>query len=166
MSGQPARTRPPTIAATNTDSQYACPECPSCGDTHERSEYYSSSEGTATVLRCPGCGRSFQPIDPMTVRTDLFGALARYRNSEYADVMAVALVRYQQGTRELVGLTAECERGLYLATDAGVLRSVAFDKHGIQSADDTLCARTHDAGAWIDKYGGDLLWTHPRYQRW
>jgi hypothetical protein len=77
--------------------------------------------------------------------------------------MARALQRYEQGTRELVGLAQNGRRALYCNTEARTLVSVAFDKHGVYAVEDTLSRNVRDAEAWIDVYGDDLEWVHPRY---
>ncbi len=139
------------------------PLCRHCGDYHPRWEYRERTVRGTARLACPTCGRAFRPVDRTSVYRDLFVALADARRGDHAEKMALALQRYEQGTRELVGLTRGGDRALYCNTEAKTLVSVAFDKHGVSAVDDTLARGVRDAAAWVEAVAPDLAWVHPRY---
>ncbi len=155
-------TQVPTFASPNSQ----LPTCPHCHDVHERREYADQHTEGRLRLRCPTCGRQFRPTDRLTVFYELYDVLSRHRRGTHVDKMVTALLRSEQGTRELVGITAEARRALFLNTESRTLVAVQFDKHGVAEAvDETLGREIRDARSWLLGNERMCLWTHPRYQR-
>jgi uncharacterized C2H2 Zn-finger protein len=152
----------PTFAAPET----RLPTCPRCRDVQEREHYIRGVEDGGSTLVCPTCGRQFRPTDPFSVFRDVYDVLSMHRRGVHVDRMAAALLRYEQGVRELVGITEEASRALFLNTENRTLVAVRFDSHGVSSSiDDTLARGIDDAGSWVTEGRHELLWVHPRYDR-
>lgn len=112
-----------------------------------------------------GAERERTAADRLAVYQDLFGELAVARHAEWADTMAEALLRYEQGERELIGLAADCQHALYLLARPGPIVAVRFDKHGVrEDVDRTLARRVSAPGEWARLHAESLVWTHPRYR--
>ncbi len=150
----------PTSKTTARQGEH--PLCEHCGDYHPRWEYTETVESSLPHLTCPSCGRTFSYWTHLDIHTGLFVTINRYRHGDHAAKIAHTLTRYEQGTRELVALDAECTRALYCNTAAEALVAVEFDKHGVSESGERV-ADVSDARAWIDAYGDDLVWVHPRY---
>lgn len=91
-------------------------------------------------------------------------ALATARRGVHADRMARALLGCESDGRELVGVTADGDRALVYASAARTLVAVGVDRHGTGAVEATLARDLDDPGAWVDVYGDDLAWSHPRYE--
>jgi hypothetical protein len=151
-----------TEANTSKFTHGEHPLCEHCGDYHPRWEYTERIEGGLPRLTCPSCGGEFGYWTNLDIHTALFVKIINSRHGDHAEKMAEALVRHEQGTRELVGLSENCDRALYCNTEAETIVAVEFDKHGVYEPGERI-AEVGDAGSWVDVYGGDLSWVHPRY---
>jgi hypothetical protein len=90
-------------------------------------------------------------------------AISRRRPGEDAAAMARALLRYESGTRTLVGLTADASTALFCDGEAGTLTAVRVEERGVTATSEILSWGVHDAGAWVDLYGDHVDWIRPRY---
>jgi hypothetical protein len=101
-------------------------------------------------------------------RRDVFVSLAEElqvrRSGVHGAKMAENLFRFEDG-RDLAGIGHEAERALYYETASQSLVAVRFDKHGVYAgARELLQRELDDPTAWVEAYGGGLVWTHPRYR--
>jgi len=100
-------------------------------------------------------------------RHDVFVNLAEElqtrRSGTHSTKMAENLFRFEAG-RDLVALGYEAERAIYYETASQSLVAVQFGKHGVYAGEQELLRREFDdPTAWVEAYGGGLVWVHPRY---
>jgi hypothetical protein len=101
-------------------------------------------------------------------RRDIFVNLAEelqiQRSGVHSAKMAENLFRFGGG-RDLVGVGREAKRAIYYETASRSLVAVRFDKHGVYAGEQELLQRElDDPTAWVEAYGGGLVWVHPRYR--
>lgn len=120
-----------------------------------------------TPLKALDVGPSMATTDPTGAisRYDVFQGLAEelqiHRSGVHSAKMAASLLRFEDG-RDLVGVDGE--QAIYYEVASRSLVAVRFDKHGIDSGSRELLQRGLDEpAAWVDAYGAELTWTHPRF---
>jgi hypothetical protein len=130
----------------------------------ERKEYTERFEESYRFFICPSCGRGFRPTDALSVFYELYDLLARHCRGDHVDQMVAGLLRYEGETRDLIGITDDATRAVFLEPERGMVVAVRFDRHGVRDRiEATLMRGVTDAESWIAFHGDDLLWTHPRY---
>lgn len=110
-------------------------------------------------------GRSGSEPDRFEVYQGLARTLAGRSRGDHADGMARGLLAHESELRELVGVTADGDRALFYGSTNRTLLAVGVDAHGVGSVERTLARDLDDPAAWLDVYGDDLAWIHPRYRR-
>jgi hypothetical protein len=130
----------------------------------ERHEYAERFEEAYRLFICPSCGHEFRPTDALSVFNELYDLLARHCRGDHIDQMVGGLLRYEGETRDLIGITADTARAVFLEPERETVVAVRFDSHGVRDRiEATLMREETDAESWIAFHIDDLLWTHPRY---
>jgi hypothetical protein len=115
-----------------------------------------------------GDGATDRTADPVAARLAAHQTLARalstVRRGVHADRTARALLARESDGREVVGVTDDGDRALVYVPAARTLVAVGVDRHGTGALEATLARDLDDPGAWVDVYGDDLAWVHPRYE--